>query len=274
MAEPLLRSRGVPYSYRITEYAGHAVQIAKEAQAKGERFIVSAGGDGTAREIGGAICGTDAALGLFPFGTGNDLARAFHVPSDIVKAVEILLDGDVRNADVGHANDEIFLNVSGFGFDVDVVRRTEKFKKKFNGMLPYMLGIMQSLIRLKSCGLTIRCDGHVIHRDSLIVAVANGTHFGGGMNVAPDADPFDGLFDVCLVQKVGRPRFLSLLPSFVKGRHVNKSVVSMFRTGELYIESDREYPLNLDGELGSKTPVRYYIEKGALRVLVPQKATA
>ncbi|MBQ9833266.1 MAG: diacylglycerol kinase family lipid kinase [Clostridia bacterium] len=273
--EAMLRDRQISYSYETTEYIGHGAELAKKAYKSGERCIIAVGGDGTAKEVGGALAGTDAVFGLLPFGTGNDLSRPLHIPDEPEKALDIILNGTVRPMDVGVANDKIFLNVSGFGFDVDVLENTDAFKKRFNGMIPYIFGIIKSLFSLKSTHITLTHDGETCSQESLLVAVGNGTHFGGGMNVTPNADPFDGMFDVCLIRKVGIFKFLTLLPVFIKGKHEKvTSIVTTFRTNELTVKSSRAYPINFDGELELSTPVHYRMLKGALNILVPSEVTA
>lgn len=267
----LLDVRHVPYSFKCTEYKGHGTFLAKEAYKNGERFIVAVGGDGTANEVGSALANTDAVFAILPFGTGNDLARALHLPKEPQEALEVLLSKNVRQMDVGTANGKVFLNVSGFGFDVDVLKNTDSFKDRFRGMLPYILGIAKSLVKLKGTHMKVKYSGGEYSQESLIVAVGNGTHFGGGMNVTPNADPFDGLFDVCLIKKVGRLRFITLLPKFIKGKHESiTKIVTTFRTDELTVESSREYPINFDGELDLSTPVHFRLLKGALNIITPE----
>lgn len=270
--EALLNERCIPYSFKYTEYVGHGTVLAKEALKNGKRFIIAVGGDGTAKEVGTALVNTDAVFGLLPFGTGNDLARALNIPSSPEKALEIILNKNIRYMDAGLANGDVFLNVSGFGFDVDVLKNTTAFKKRFNGMLPYILGILKALITLKGTNIKVTCDKGEYTQDALLVAVGNGTHFGGGMNVTPNADLFDGLFDICLIRKVGRLKFIMLLPKFIKGKHeAISSIVTVFRTDELTVKSSREYPLNLDGELQLTTPAHFKILKRALKVLVSKE---
>lgn len=270
--EALLNERRIPYSFKYTEYEGHGFTLAKEAYENGERSIIAVGGDGTAKEVGGALVNTDAVFGLLPLGTGNDLARALSLPASPEEALDIILQENVKSMDVGSVNDHAFLNVSGFGFDVDVLKNTTAFKDRFNGMLPYVLGIVKALFTLKGTKIKLTYDKGTFIQDALLVAVCNGTHFGGGMNVAPRADLFDGLFDVCLIRKVNRLQFIRLLPKFIKGRHEDiSSIVTVFRTDELTVESERGYTLNLDGELQSKTPAHFKIQKSALKVFAPKK---
>lgn len=145
----ILEKRGVEYGFCFSEYPGHAVKLAKAAIDAGETRLVAVGGDGTLNEVASVVKDyTGIKLGVLPFGTGNDFARGIGLPEDDEGLVNVLTGGKSRLIDAGMAGDGFFINVAGFGFDVDVVRYTEKYKRRLNGMLPYMLGILQSLIYL------------------------------------------------------------------------------------------------------------------------------
>ena len=270
-AAKVLTHRGVDFTYDYTEGKDHAAALAKAAIERGEQAVVSVGGDGTAREIAGSLIHTGIPMGIFPFGTGNDFGSALGLKVDPVGALEDLLKACSVSIDAAAANDTIFINAAGTGFDVDVIRNTEKYKRRFNGMLPYMLGIMKSLIHLKWDHFTITADGETFEEDSILIDACNGTRLAGGIKVAPVAELNDGLLDVCIVRKLGRLGVLRVLPSVVAGKHLNSPHVRYFKAKELRLESTRENTLNLDGELGSSTPVTFKILPGALTLLLPPK---
>lgn len=267
--EAELKARGVCYEYAQTRYRRHAVELARAAYENGERRIIAVGGDGTVNEVASALAGTDAVMGVLPFGTGNDLSRVLCLPNDPVLALDTLLRGSVRRMDAGDVNGNFFINVAGFGFDVDVLVKTEKYKKRFDGMFAYLLGIVDALTHLRGRKLKIHlADGEVREREAILIAVGNGAYFGGGMKALPEADPFDGMFDVCVVRKISVPRFLTLLPRFIKGKHLGLDVVEYFRAEELYVEGPEDGPIDVDGELYSHAPARFTLQKQALYMLV------
>lgn len=268
-AEEALKARGIPYERVETQYRRHAAELAKSAYENGERTIIAVGGDGTVSEVASALAGTDAVMGVLPFGTGNDLARVLNLSTEPLAALETLLSGSVKRMDAGDANGNFFLNVAGFGFDVDVLVNMEKYKTRFKGMLPYLLGILDALAHLKALPLKIHTEaGEVKEMDAILIAVGNGTHFGGGMKAVPNADPFDGVFDVCAVHKVSLLKFLLLLPRFIKGKHVGLKVIEYFRAESLYVEGPESCVLNVDGELYSHAPARFMLKKQALNMLI------
>ncbi len=267
----ILEEKGVDYGFALTQYPGHAISLAKEALAAGEARIVSVGGDGTLREVASVLAGVPGAvLGVLPFGTGNDFARGMGLPDDEARLTDILLGDAVRTVDAGDADGEFFINVAGFGFDVDVVRYTERYKKKLNGMLPYMLGIFQSLLHLAKSRVHVETDaGEEFDITAILFSACNGNRFAGGIRLAPLADPCDGLLDICILKRVNRLRFLYLLPFYIKGKHLRfEKEFLYFKAKSVTASTEESAPLDLDGEIAGKTPVTFRIVPGALRLLV------
>jgi YegS/Rv2252/BmrU family lipid kinase len=171
---------------RHHRYPRHSMELAAAAVGRGYEGILSVGGDGTLLEIAQVLKNTEETLGVIPAGTGNDFRCAIGVPRDPVEALEVALNGNRRRIDVGLLQDgKVFLNVAGTGFDVEVIRFTEKVRRVATGALAYYLGIMMSLFAYKNVRLTITANGNTIERRALLIAVANGRCYAGGLMVAP-----------------------------------------------------------------------------------------
>lgn len=271
--EAELKARGVSYTATQSGYPGHAVELAKKALADGCSPIVALGGDGTAREVATALFRTDVPMGIIPCGTGNDLVRPLGIPRDPIAALELILRGTKRQMDAAKANDELYFNIAGFGFDVDVLDYTEIYKKKTkNGSWAYLRALLRAITGLKTRKTVITTPEGVMEKDVLLIAAGNGTHFGGGMNIAPDADPFDGLLDVCIIHDVNKRALISLLPNLSSGGHIKTKYVTYFRTTELTAECEPVSRLDIDGEVVPGTPVHFEILPKSLWVIVPEKA--
>ena len=194
-AKAVFEEKKARFEYFFTDSPGHAEKLAADALLRGVKTIVAVGGDGTVREVASALCEKGAALGILPFGTGNDLASALSIPAEPEAAAELILSGKARATDLGRANGRVFTNVCGLGFDADVLARTEKHKKGRTGMLPYLLGIVDSVLHKRKIRAHISIDGGAEQElDALIITACNGKRFGGGMLVAPEAKQDDGLF--------------------------------------------------------------------------------
>jgi diacylglycerol kinase family enzyme len=102
--------------------------------------------------------------------------------------------------DAAMANDLLYFNVAGFGFDVDVLRYVEIYKKRMkNGSLAYLRGLLTALLHLSSRKTKISWPGGSMEADVLIIAAGNGTHFGGGMMVT-EGDRIDSVLEICIIQ--------------------------------------------------------------------------
>lgn len=271
-AKQILDAKGVDYTIKVTEYPGHATALAKEAVDAGFDVIVAVGGDGTLRETAMSVIHTDRVLGLLPCGTGNDYARPLGIPTEPEAAIDILLGGENRVVDAGEANGIVFFNIAGFGFDVDVLDYTEQFKPKCkSGETAYRLGCLKAVLGLKLRKTTLTFPDGTIERNVLMAAAGIGTHFGGGMNVLPESDMSDGLLDVCIAHDVNRLKLLSLLPKFIKGRHVGLPVITYRKTTEVSVVCDPVSRIEVDGERMDGTPVTFRVLPKALTVRAPKQ---
>ena len=267
----ILEARGVAFEIRETQYPGHATELSKAAVDEGFDVIVSVGGDGTLRETAMSVLHTDRVLGLLPCGTGNDYARALGIPTDAESAVDILLNGENRVVDAGMANDQVFFNIAGFGFDVDVLDYTEEFKPKCKkGETAYRLGVLKAVFGLKLRRTTLTFPDGTLEKNVLLAAAGVVTHFGGGMNVLPESDMSDGLLDVCIAHDVNRLRLLRLFPKFIKGKHLGLPCITYRKATEVSVVCDPVSRIEVDGERMDGTPVTFRVLPGALTVRGPK----
>jgi len=266
----------IDYTAAMSERPMHAMELAKEAVAAGHGKVLVLGGDGTVREVACGMVGSDIPLAIIPCGTGNDLARALHIPREANAALDLALSGEVRSMDAALANDELYFNVAGFGFDVDVLDETERFKTRCkNGSMAYLLGLLSCLAHLNNRKTHVTWtdeadETHEADYRALVVAACNGTHFGGGMNVAPKADPFDGLLDICVLHDITIAAVVKVLPKFLKGGHLDpkyKKYVTYFRAKTLTAVCEPVSRIEVDGEVMPSTPVTFTVKPKSLLMI-------
>lgn len=262
--EKLLKARNIDYSFSRSEYPGHAIELTRQALLADHECIVAVGGDGTVREVAMEMVGSAVPMGMFPCGTGNDMVRALKIPREPEAVLDILLNAAPKLMDAAEANGKLFFNVGGFGFDVDVLVNTERYKKRLKGMAAYMAGLFHSLSRLHLIPVRVTTPEETFTCNALMVTACNGTHFGGGMNAAPLADPTDGLLDICIATDVNRASILPLLAKFVKGRHLDLPVIRYFKATEITVDAGKALPVQVDGEVVEQTPITFRIRPGAL----------
>jgi len=269
----ILAQKGIPFHGATTTYPGHATKLAKEAIEKGFRDIIAVGGDGTVFEVVNGLIDTNGSLGVIPTGTGNDFAHGLHLPMDPFDALEVILNGQKKPIDIGTANEKVFINVAGTGFDADVLMTMEKIRKMkiskiLKGKLTYLISTLSTLLQYQFRDVTIEVDGKVYHRKILLVAIANGSFYGGGMQVAPKANMEDGQLDVCIISKLPKWKVPLLISEFIKGNHLRFSFVEYYRGEHVRVSSSIPIPLNIDGELAGSTPLECSLKPLSLSVFV------
>jgi YegS/Rv2252/BmrU family lipid kinase len=259
------------YILAETAHAGHASVLAKEAVGKGYHGILSVGGDGTLLEVAASLHGTDETLGVIPAGTGNDFREAVGIPKDPIAALDIIFAGHCRRVDMGLINDDkCFLNVAGTGFDVDVIKNTNRVRRVLTGGAAYYIGIVMSIFGYKNASIDITVEGKTTARKVLLLAVANGQCYGGGLKIGPSASVSDGLFNVVIINRIPKWRILIELPKLKRGELDKISVLEQFTCSELTITSNQPYRLNLDGDIDGQTPATFRLAPKALKVFCPK----
>lgn len=274
-----LRDAGVRFDLVETAESGHAVRLGREAADAGVERVLAAGGDGTVHEVANGLLqaaaagdgATRPALGTIPIGTGNDFAKLLKVcklPPE--RAARRMAEAQVKVFDVGRVIGEYFDNSLGIGFDAEVARQANQ-TKRLSGLAVYVVAVYKSFVSFRAPVLEVTSTAHSEIGPMMMLECSIGISAGGGFYLTPDAEPSDGLLDVCLIRKVGLVKFLRYVPRVLKGKHVGLGEVAMFRTTSLRIRSaDRPLLLHLDGEVREPATreVEITLEPKRLRVLV------
>ncbi len=263
---------------RVSEYAGHAFQIGREAAGHGYQRIVTVGGDGTPFEIINGLYAEgrprqEIELGMIPTGTGNSFLRDF---SDISwqRAVENILSGRRRKVDLveisyqqqGKEVKRYFLNILGVGLIADILKLTNEKLKRF-GALGYSLAVLLRLARGMHNRMRVTVDGENMEIVDSALVISNSKYTGGGMKIAPMADTQDGLVDLVIFRGVNRREILNIFSRVFKGSHIGHAKVKTFRAAAVAIDSCPQELLMADGELLGMTPLRLKVLPKELTIL-------
>lgn len=286
----------------ITRFKGDAENISKTIDS--DNIIFSVGGDGTFREIinglakrdlkatvlsGSPIINTDYAdkqksdtlhekkpqLCIFPVGSGNDFARSVYGNLNFNKILEDYESLKPTSIDIGSANNEYFANIASIGFDAEIVKNSVKFKKiKLLRKFSYILSIFYTVFSYKGTKLKIVHEDGEINEKVLLLAVANGQYYGGGVRIAPFAEIDDGYFDICYIPMQHPLRILLCLPSLLNGSHTKLSFVKYFKAKSIFAQSTDEKPflLNLDGDLFDETVADFKILPSFATILTDKRS--
>ncbi|CUS82541.1 lipid kinase, YegS/Rv2252/BmrU family [Candidatus Kryptonium thompsonii] len=214
--------------FQVTTAPGEAIQIARDTPAE---LVVAAGGDGTVNEIVNGILqsNSEKLLGVIPIGSGNDFAKMLNLkPFKIKVAIESIKRRRITTSDVGiirfidefgNSGERFFINGVGVGFDAVVANESRKIKH-LRGILLYLLALLKSLKDYETPEMEVYIDGKKIKEKIFLVAVGNGKSAGGGFLLPPDAKINDALLDVCLVNDLSILRVLQVIPTVLKGKHI------------------------------------------------------
>jgi YegS/Rv2252/BmrU family lipid kinase len=269
--EAAMGAAGLRYRAVLTTGLEHGCQEARAAAADGEIPVVVSG-DGLIGQVGGALAGSGAKIGLIPGGRGNDLARVLKIPDDVSAAVAVLAAGDSREIDVGEVNGRRFLGIASCGFDSDANRIANE-ARMVKGRLVYAYAALRALAGWKQATFTLTLDGERVAYRGYGVAAANSKAYGGGMYAAPDAELDDGLLEVVTLSETSKLRFLTgVLPKVFDGSHVKLPEIGVRRAAEVRVEADRPFAVYADGDHVADLPATVSLLPRALRVIVPAAA--
>ena len=255
----MLAEEGLEYSLVKTERPWHAAELAEQSAREGFEIVVAVGGDGTAHEVvngllaaaDGGIAGT---LGIIPVGSGSDFANTVGVPPGMREAVERLVNGRDRVVDVGRVTipgqvSRYMDNTVNIGFGGVVTREARKVKY-LRGIALYLPVVLKTVfLYYKAPQVTIEYDDQQLSLPAVMISVANGTREGGGFYVAPDAQPDDGQFDLCIAHGMSRLAMLAIIPSFMSGTHVGHKKITMARAKRVTVTSSEDLIAHIDGEM-------------------------
>ncbi|MFD9538774.1 diacylglycerol kinase [Streptomyces sp. NPDC060022] len=270
-AASALRDAGFSVRTVLGEDADDALRRAREAVAAGTGALIAVGGDGMMSLALQAVAGTGTPLGVVAVGTGNDFARALGLPIRDPAAAgrlaaEALKAGTEREIDLGRAGERWFGSVLASGFDSRVNDRGNRMRW-VGGRFKYDLAILAELAAFRPIPYRIRLDGGPVREiEATLIAVGNGSTYGGGMRICADAVMDDGLFDVTVVGDCSRSTLLKVFPKVYKGTHLDHPQVTVHRVASIELAA-AGVTAYADGEPLGALPLTATCVPGAVRVL-------
>lgn len=286
LAEQRFQQRGLIVEQVLgSDFYDALARLRAAVEADPPDAVVACGGDGTVHLCLQAVAGTGVALGMLPFGTGNDNASFHGMPSDPVAAadaiVDALLSGRPKVVDAGRAVsvdgvDRWFLGVLSSGFDSMVNERANRMTWP-KGNARYLAAILAELRTFKAVPYVMELDAGTesasrVEKRGMLVAVGNSTQYGGGMQVCPGALADDGLLSVTFLDELSTPTFLRVFPRVYKGTHVERPEVHEHTAVSVRLEAPQQVAY-ADGERIGPLPVDIRVVPGAVRLLVPTSGT-
>ena len=250
----------------ITEYAGHAAELAKACAAQGDDIVVAVGGDGTVNEVARSLVHTKTALGIIPCGSGNGLARHLCIPMDIRKALDIINQAQIVDFDYGVINDLPFFCTCGMGFDAFISLKFAEAGKR--GPITYVENVLKEGLKYKPETYEIIDDNGTTKYKAFLIACANASQYGNNAYIAPGATMKDGKMDVIIMEPFDALEAPQIAADLFMKTLGNNSKIKTFRTRKLTIHRQSPGAIHYDGDpIMTNSDIEVHIEHLGIHIV-------
>ncbi|AHJ97376.1 diacylglycerol/lipid kinase family protein [Hymenobacter swuensis] len=259
---------GAEFEIQLTQRAGHATELAREAAARGCRVVVAVGGDGTVNEVARGLLGTPAALGIVPRGSGNGLARHLRIPLDLPGAVRRACQPTFQHIDAGRINGHWFFCTAGLGFDAHVSKMFAQAGTR--GLSTYVKVALREYRRYRPVPVQVQLENALLlDTHCYVLAFANAAQYGNNAYIAPRADIQDGLLDVCLIDQLPMLRAVRVGVGLALGTLATSGGAAYHTSRRIQVEAAHPIGFHVDGDyVADATRFVVELEPLALEVAV------
>ena len=259
------------HEVRLTEYAGHAAEMAREAAEQGADVVVAVGGDGTVNEVARSLVHTQSALGIIPCGSGNGLARHLCIPLDVRRAIQIINRCQIEQFDYGIINDLPFFCTCGMGFDAFISLKFAEAGKR--GPITYVENVLKEGLKYKPETYEVVDETGTTHHKAFLIACANASQYGNNAYIAPGATMKDGQMDVIIMEPFDALEAPQIAADLFMKTLGNNSKIKTFRTSRLSIHRQQPGAIHYDGDpIMTGTDIEVHIEHLGIRIVVNPEA--
>ena len=245
------------------------VRAVREELKRETGLIILGGGDGTFGSVDHDFAGHASTLGVLPLGTGNAFARDLGIRTRLDHACEVIANGKAVQVDLGLLGDQHFLSVATIGLSTMIARRLDRRLKRLTGPFAYLFALYQALRDIKPFDVRLELPDETAEFRSLQVVMGNGRFHAGPFLLAPDAHLTNGQLLIYALKSERRSALFRLAVAVQFGRHVDQHDVTVWRASEGRVITAEPKTVTLDGESILKTPLKFGVDRRALRVMAP-----
>jgi YegS/Rv2252/BmrU family lipid kinase len=238
-----------------------------KAAVEGINGILLCGGDGTVHEALPAIAETNLPFGLIPCGRGNDFARNIGLSINLRKYCILPIEPTFHKFDLPTINAIPFVSIACIGLDAEVNKLARDGKGYFGGKLGYIVCVLKALKKFRPFEIELTIDGQFWRDRVMMVTIANGPYYGGGMKIAPDAMMDDGVLNICIVKEMSKWELLREFPKVFKGTHIYNPNFVMKTGQKVKIKSDERREIFADGEYVGNLPADCTIGNQKIQIM-------
>ncbi len=228
-----------------TEYAGHAIEIAKDAIGNYD-IVVAVGGDGSINEVSQSLINSDIILGIIPAGSGNGFARHLKIPLVPEKAIELINKLNITTIDTVEINNRKFVNIAGIGFDAEMGHKFSTLTER--GLLGYSKAVLSSVKDLKTEVREIVADNIKIKKDVFLIAIANATQYGFNAQISPSSVVDDGVLELIIIEKFPIIAAPAVALKLFTGKIENSKFAKTYKVSKVKIANSGKTFAHIDGE--------------------------
>ena len=232
------------------------------------QIVTAVGGDGTISLVAKKLLGTPIKLGILPAGSANGMAKELNISEDLNEALKIITADYSRKADVIIINNRLCLHLADIGLNARLVKYFEEGNMR--GHLGYAKVALKVFLSQRYMRVNIRYGTTTIRRNALMVVLANASKYGTGAVINPNGNPYDGLFEVVIIKKMG---FITLLKMWFKPSGLSPDHTEIIQAHEVSIQTQRKMHFQVDGEyIGKVQKINAHIVSSQLNIIIPKEA--
>jgi diacylglycerol kinase (ATP) len=239
-------SKQIPYDLIIWEQPEHVESIKQKILSGSYDVAVACGGDGTVNMVAAIVANTPIALGIFPLGSGNGLARSNSIPLDLKKALYVIEKAATKKIDGALINGHLFFCTAGIGFDALIANEFASSTKR--GFVTYFKTTLKKFFTYKPNHYKINIDGKIIETEAFLITIANAGQWGNNVYIAPKAELNDGILNISILKPFSNFS-IPLIGIKLFTRKIHTSVNLQSEKGKhIEIDFNGELPVHFDGE--------------------------
>lgn len=228
--------------------------------------VIAVGGDGTVKLVAECIIQTSIILGILPSGSANGLAKELGIPEEPIKALDVIVHGEIRKIHTTTVNNQLCIHLSDVGLNAYLMKKFES--NGVRGMWGYMIASIKVLLQNSLIDIEMLIDGKKIKIKAFMVVIANATMYGTGAVINPIGNLDDEYFEVIVIKKIS---FLEVFKMVVSHESYDEEKTKVYQTNSLTMKSKKKVHFQIDGEyLGKVNAVTANLVPDALQIKVPK----
>jgi diacylglycerol kinase (ATP) len=211
-------------------------------KSKADR-VIAVGGDGTLKLVAECLLETGTPIGIIPAGSANGMAKELGIPLEIQEALALTISGKPKQIHAILINDELCIHLADIGFNAYLVKKFDELQER--GMWTYAKATWHAFWYHRKMDVEFKIGKKLIKQKAAMVAIANATQYGSGLQINPDGKLNDALFEVILVKEYA---VMEILKIWISKLPWNPKKIESFQASSLKITTKHKVHFQVDGE--------------------------